>query len=117
MKKIAVLLAVLIFSAVAFAANNGPAEINLGEKWVDGGKTKKKAVIFPHALHQKSNDCTECHVSADGSGLKNLKKGGELNLAGALKKGKTSNDAHNLFCWDCHKKKKVKKGKSCTKCH
>ena len=120
MRKIAIaMLVVFSVALVAFAAA-GPDKINLAESW--GLDTKKSAVIFPHALHQSKNECTECHVSADGGALKNLKKGGEfepkgLVAAGKIKKGKTKNPAHDVFCWDCHKKKKVKKGKSCKTCH
>jgi hypothetical protein len=79
-------------------------------------------VVFPHAVHQAKNECTECHVSAEGGALKNLKKGGEIDgkalvAAKKLKTGKTKNPIHDEFCWVCHKAKKVKKGKSCNTCH
>lgn len=115
MKKIAVLLTVLIFAAVAFAANKGPAEIDMSTKF-EIPKMTKKAVMFPHAKHQDKNDCTECHMTAEGGALKNLKKG----KSGELKPGKVKgagNKVHKEFCFPCHKKKKVKKGTSCKKCH
>jgi len=120
MKKIAVAMLVVFSVALVAVAATIPEKINLAEKW--GLETKKKPVVFPHALHQSKNECTECHLSAEGGALKNLKKGGELDpkaliASGKLKKGKTKNPIHDNFCWDCHKKKKVKKGKSCTTCH
>jgi hypothetical protein len=119
MKKIAVAMMVVFVAMIAFAAS-GPAEINLAEKW--GLDVKKPAVVFPHDKHQAKNECIECHVAADGGALKNLKKGGELDAkgliaAGKVKKGKTKNPIHDEFCWECHKEKKVKKGKSCNTCH
>ena len=114
MKKYLISAMIFIFAATVIAAN-GPDTINLAEHWVSG-KVKKKEVIFPHAVHQKNNSCTDCHMTAEGGALKSG-KGKELNLAGAIKGGKTSNAAHKEFCWDCHKKKKVKKGKSCSTCH
>lgn len=119
MKKISIaILAIFAVALVAIAA--GPESINLAESW--GLTPKKPAVVFPHAFHQTKNECTECHVAADGGALKNLKDGGELDgkalvASGALKPGKTKNDIHDAFCWECHKEKKVPKGKSCNTCH
>jgi len=121
MKKIAVaILVVFSVALVAFAAS-GPEKINLAEKW--GLETKKQAVEFPHAFHQTKNECTECHMTAEGGALKNLDKDGAtldpkaLVAAGELKKGGTKNPIHDDFCWKCHKEKKVPKGKSCSTCH
>lgn len=74
----------------------------------------KRNLLISHTLHQSKNECTECHVTADGGALKNIKKGGELDpkglvAAGKLKKGGTKNDIHDNFCWECHKAKKLKK--------
>jgi hypothetical protein len=112
MKKILVVITIVAFALVAYAANKGPAEIALSTKF-DIPKMTKKAVKFPHALHQSKNECTECHLSAEGGALKSS-KGGELK-PGKVKG--TSNKLHKEFCWPCHKAKKVKKGKSCSKCH
>jgi hypothetical protein len=113
MKKILVLITVLAFAFAAYAANKGPAEIDLSKKF-DVPKTTKKAVIFPHAKHQATNECTDCHMSAEGGTALKSSKGGELK-PGKVKG--TSNKVHKEFCWPCHKAKKVKKGKSCSKCH
>jgi len=110
-KLIAVVVIICAAALVAYAA--GPAKIDLG-KWVDG-KAKKKAVQFPHDVHQAKNQCTDCHMTAEGGALKNQKTGKEFKPM--VKGGKTSNDVHKEFCWDCHKKKSVPKGKSCSKCH
>lgn len=112
MKKLVVLLTVLTFAVVAFAAGKGPAEIDLSKKF-DIPKLTKKAVMFPHAKHQAKNECTDCHMTAEGGPIKTA-KGKELK-PGKVKG--TSNKVHKEFCWPCHKAKKVKKGKSCSKCH
>lgn len=112
MKKLVVLVTVLAFAVAAFAANKGAAEIDMSKKF-EIPKMTKKAVMFPHAKHQAKNECTECHMTADGGALKSS-KGGELK-PGKVKG--TSNKVHKEFCFPCHKAKKVKKGKSCSKCH
>ena len=119
MKKFTVLfVTLLIASAFVFAAfaASGPDTVDLGKKWVDGDP-KKPAVMFPHAFHQTKNECTECHMTAEGGSLKSIKTGKEINFDGKIGKGKTSNDAHKEFCWECHVAKKVPSGKSCSKCH
>ncbi|MGE4318191.1 MAG: cytochrome c3 family protein [Deferribacterales bacterium] len=121
MKK--VILAVMVvfaFALVAIAANNGPATIDLAKEW--GLQTSKKPVQFPHAVHQSKNQCTDCHVKAEGGALKSVKTGAPLDpkalvAAGTLKKGGMKNAIHDEFCWECHVQKKVPQGKSCTKCH
>jgi len=118
MKKIAIsMLVIFSVALVAFAA--GPESINLAEKW--GLKVKKPAVVFPHALHQANNQCTDCHATPEGGALKNT--AGEaidpaaLIASGKIKTGKMKNPMHDDFCWKCHKEKKVPKGKSCNTCH
>ena len=113
MKKIAVILTMFIFAIAAYAVDKGPATMDLSKRF-NVPKTTKKAVQFPHAMHQKNNECTDCHMTAEGGALKNQKTGKEFNPG--VVKG-TSNKVHKEFCWDCHKKKKVKKGKSCNTCH
>lgn len=119
MRKIAVAILVVFSVALVAVAASGPESINLAESW--GLEVKKKAVVFPHALHQEKNECTECHATAEGGALKNIK--GEsidpkaLIASGDLKKGGTKNPIHDDFCWECHKEKKVPKGKSCSTCH
>ncbi|ADD68540.1 cytochrome c3 [Denitrovibrio acetiphilus DSM 12809] len=120
MKKIVIaMLVVFSVALVAFAATS-PEKVNLAEQW--GLDTKKPAVEFPHAFHQTKNECIECHMTAEGGALKSIKTGKEFNpkalvASGDIKKGKTKNPAHDEFCWECHKAKKVPKGKSCSTCH
>jgi hypothetical protein len=114
MKKLIVAMAVICF-AVAAAIAAGPAKIDL-KTWV-AGEPSKPAVQFPHDVHQAKNACTDCHVTEEGGALKNLKAGGEVSFKGAIGVKKTKNDAHDLFCWECHVTKKVPQGKSCNKCH
>ncbi|WP_022849687.1 cytochrome c3 family protein [Limisalsivibrio acetivorans] len=113
-KMIMGVLLVCLTAMIAFAAA-GPDKVDLS-KWVDG-KPSKKAVEFPHAFHQEKNECTECHMNADGGPLKSIKTGKEISFDGAIKPRKMSNDAHKEFCWECHQEKKVPGGKSCSKCH
>jgi hypothetical protein len=120
MRKIAIaFLVVFSMSLVAIAAA-GPEKINLATTW--GLETKKSAVEFPHAFHQTKNQCTECHMTAEGGALKSIKTGQAIDpkamvASGALKPGGTKNAIHDEFCWQCHVTKKVPKGKSCTTCH
>ncbi len=113
MKKFAVILTLLLFAFAAYAVDKGPEVMDLSKKF-NVPKTTKKAVMFPHAFHQSKNKCTECHMTAEGGALKNQKTGKEFDPG--VVKG-TSNKVHKEFCWVCHKKKKVKKGKSCKTCH
>lgn len=115
MKKFAVILTLLLFAFAAYAVDKGPAVMDLSKRF-NVPKTTKKVVKFPHAFHQSKNKCTECHMTAEGGKgtLKNQKTGGKFDPG--VVKG-TSNKVHKEFCWVCHKKKKVKKGKSCKTCH
>ncbi|BAI80297.1 multiheme c-type cytochrome [Deferribacter desulfuricans SSM1] len=112
MKKLFILLALIVFSSIVIAGQ-GPEVIDLSKKF-NVPKTTKKVVKFPHWFHQTKNQCTECHLDANGGKLKNIKKGGEFNPG--VVKG-TGNKVHKEFCWPCHKAKKVPRGKSCNKCH
>jgi hypothetical protein len=116
MKKLIVAMMVVCFAVFAAAAASGPETIDLAAKFVNG-TPKKPAVQFPHAFHQTKNECTECHMTAEGGALKSIKTGAELKLEGSIKAGAMKNDAHNEFCWECHVAKKVPQGKSCNKCH
>jgi len=100
------LMAALPMAAMASdGAENGPATINLKEKFnVEGSK---KAVIFPHRMHQEKLACTKCHPTD---------KGGPLKVEIKKTKG-FGNDFHKNFCWPCHVEMKVPKGKSCGTCH
>lgn len=114
MKKFLILCAVLSFAIAVVAAEKGPAVIDLSKEF-GVTKTTKKPVQFPHEFHQSKNQCTECHLSAEGGKeLKSIKTGEKLVLGEV--KG-TKNAAHDEFCWACHEAKKVPSGKSCNKCH
>lgn len=111
MKKLVVALSMVAFAAIAFA--NGPETIDLSKAFNVKSPTKK-AVMFPHALHQKNNQCTDCHMDAKGG--KDLKGADGKKIVAGEVKG-TANALHKNFCWPCHEKKQVKAGKSCTTCH
>lgn len=113
MKKLVAIFSVLAFAAVAAIAAQGPETIDLGKAF-DVKSPTKKAVMFPHGVHQKNNQCTDCHMDAKGG--KDLKsaKGAKLTIGEV--KG-TSNALHKEFCWPCHEKKQVKAGKACNTCH
>lgn len=113
MKKIIIAAMVVLAFAVAAFAAAGPATINLADKFGVTAPTKP-AVNFPHAFHQTKNQCTECHLTAAGGALKSVKTGAAFAPKGI--KG-MNNPVHNEFCWECHTKKNVPQGKSCTKCH
>lgn len=114
MKNIILAMVVVCF-AVFGAIAAGPEKVDLA-KWVEGTPSKP-AAQFPHAFHAEKNQCVECHMTAEGGALKNLKTGAQVNFAGAVKEKATKNEAHDAFCWECHVAKKVPQGKSCNKCH
>jgi len=99
-----------LFLTIAFAvycfAGSGPERINLKEAF--DVKGKKDAVIFPHHTHQENLDCINCHVDPE--------QGGSLKVTFVKRKG-SSNDFHKKFCWPCHVKMEVPKGKRCSTCH
>lgn len=106
-----VLSSLLLAALISIAAPtgvwaNGPAEIDLKEKFqVEGNK---QAVIFPHHKHQAAVACASCHQNPQG--------GGALVVEFVNKSG-VANDFHKKFCWPCHVEMKVDKGKSCSTCH
>lgn len=96
---------IMALMPVVAMASAGPATINLKEKFKVAGS--KKAVIFPHHLHQSKMACTACHPTESGGPLKvEIKKTTGFG-----------NDFHKKLCWPCHVEKKVPKGKSCNTCH
>jgi hypothetical protein len=87
-------------------AHQGPETIDLKEKFkVEGAK---QAVIFPHRLHQATLACGTCHQSPQG---------GDDLIVEFVNTSGVGNDFHKKFCWPCHEKMKVVKGKSCSTCH
>lgn len=116
MKKVIIsMMVVFTFALVAYAAANGPATIDLAKEFNVAAPTKK-AVQFPHAVHQSKLQCVDCHMTDKGGVLKNQKTGAAFEPAKAGIKG-MKNAAHDDFCWECHVAKKVPQGKSCNKCH
>ncbi|MEF3255502.1 MAG: cytochrome c family protein [Deferribacterales bacterium] len=110
MKKLLILVSFLGIASFAFA---NPPTIDLSKAFNVANPTKK-AVQFPHAVHQKNNQCTDCHMDAKGGKKLKAANGSEL----VIKKIKGTNHAvHKDFCWPCHEKKQVKAGKSCNTCH
>jgi hypothetical protein len=113
-KKLLLILTILTFAAIVYAAGNkGPEVIDLS-KTFNVEKTTKPAVQFPHALHQQNNQCVECHMSPEGG--KELKTASGAKFEPGVVKG-AGNSVHKEICWPCHVEKKVKAGKSCNKCH
>lgn len=108
-KRCFALVAVLLTAGMpagSRALDRGPETIDLKERFqVEGNK---KAVIFPHHLHQAGLACADCHQDPAG--------GGSLLMEFVNKSG-VANDFHKKFCWPCHEEKKVTRGKSCSTCH
>lgn len=114
MKKLLVVLAILTFAVVVYAAaDKGPEVIDLS-KTFNVEKTTQKPVQFPHAIHQQNNECVECHMSPEGG--KELKAASGAKFEPGEVKG-AGNSVHKEFCWPCHTEKKVKAGKTCKTCH
>ncbi len=110
-------------------ADKGPAEII-----VNPDSEKKKPAVFPHAKHQETIECAQCHHSQDADGKQvpyadgqEIKKCAECHtgdmLDAAKYKGKTAlQRAGHGNCLACHKaeakKDPAKKAlKSCKTCH
>ncbi len=124
----------LAFSANVIADDEkGPAEIIIQPT---AKKVKKSPAQFPHAKHQETMECAECHHGKDDAGKQiDYVEGQKIEkcstchntevLAGK-KKGKLKLDtlkgaAHGK-CKACHTAKskedeKFKKLKKCTNCH
>lgn len=110
MKRVSIAVC-LIFSLVAaaswaLAGPQGPETIDLKAAYKVEGK--KSAVIFPHRRHQEKVECAKCHKDSNG--------GGPL-VVDIVKLTTSKNDFHKKFCWPCHVKMEVPKGKSCKTCH
>ena len=110
-------------------AGNGPAEMMLqAEK--DKGKDPKPAV-FPHAKHQDTIKCAECHHSAKDNKKEAYSEGLEIQKcenchfkgSGMPKKLETFKGAAHTNCKSCHKEVVAKKPelknkfKGCLPCH
>ena len=121
-------LTCVAFTGSAFATEKGPADITL-ESTIDKAK-KAKPAIFPHAKHQETLKCTDCHHgAADGKkvdytdGMKIEKcESCHNKAAGMPKKLETFKAVAHKNCKGCHsdiaKADPSKKAlKSCKACH
>lgn len=102
-------------------ADNGPADITLN---ADG----KKPAVFPHAAHQKKNDCGTCHHYQDDAGARIACDDGSLDKISkcvtchkadfANEKLRKWKDIGHGLCKDCHTKMKAEGAPTkCTDCH
>ena len=121
----------LCFSGTAFAeTDKGPADMTL-ESTVDPAK-KAKPSLFPHAKHQETIGCGDCHhgMDADGKQVAYDEKNPALAKCETchFKAGKIANDKLNTFkgaahanCQVCHKAEDKKSGEKklgkCSVCH
>ncbi|MEN8200729.1 MAG: cytochrome c3 family protein [Thermodesulfobacteriota bacterium] len=116
----------LCFTGTAFAeADKGPAEMTL-ESTIDPAK-KPKPAVFPHAKHQETLTCADCHHSKDADGKQVAYVDGQKiekceschNKAAGIDKAKklsTFKEAAHANCKACHKEKDKALAK-CTVCH
>ena len=109
-------------AVISVASDKGPAEITL-ESTIDKA-TKPKPAVFPHAKHQESLKCAECHHSKDADGKQvAYVEGQEIakceschNKAAGMPAGlQTFKDAAHKNCKDCHKAKGAPT--KCDACH
>ncbi len=130
MKKIALyavataLVMGLCFTATSFANDKGPAEITLVST-IDAAK-KAKPSVFPHAKHQETIACADCHHSKDDAGKQvayvegqKVEKCESCHNKGAgmtNKKLTTFKGAAHENCKGCHKKTDKALAK-CAVCH
>lgn len=112
----------LCFAGASFA-DNGPADITL-ESTVDPAK-KAKPAIFPHAKHQETLTCGDCHHSKDADGKQVAYVEGQKiekceschnKAAGLDAKLSTFKDAAHAKCKTCHAAKDKAMAK-CSVCH
>lgn len=114
MKKLLALISIMSFALIVFAVEKGPEIIDLSKEF-NIENPSKKPVMFQHALHQTKNECTDCHMSANGGKQLINTKTGELFVVEKTKG--IGNDWHQNFCFPCHERMKVQGGKSCNTCH
>ena len=110
-------------ASMSMAVEKGPAELTL-ESTVDKAK-KAKPAVFPHAKHQETLKCGDCHHGkADGKqvayteGQKIEKCEACHNKAAGMPKGLTTfKDAAHKNCKGCHKETGKKELTKCGTCH
>ncbi len=114
----------LCFTGASFATDDkGPADITL-ESTIDKAK-KAKPAIFPHAKHQETLTCADCHHSKDADGKMVAYVEGQKiekceschnKAAGMPAKLTTFKEAAHANCKTCHKKESKDLAK-CAVCH
>jgi len=104
-------------------ADKGPADMTL-QATVDAA-AKPKPAIFPHAKHQATLACGDCHHSKDAAGKQVAYTEGmkiekcescHNTAAGMDKKIATFKDAAHTNCKGCHTEKNAGPTK-CGECH
>ena len=122
------LLSTLLITAISLAAEKGPAEMVL-KSTVDPA-AKAKPAFFPHAVHQGSLKCADCHHGKSDDG-KQAPYAEGMNIgkceschnkaAGMPKKMETFKNAAHELCKGCHKKLTAEGKKAgptkCNGCH
>lgn len=127
----AALFLVCGFSSISFSSEKGPADLKL----VSSDASKKPPAVFPHAKHQETLKCGECHHGSKDGKQEPYAEGMEIkkceschnskDLAGKTKgklKLDTFKGAGHGNCLECHKAvakadASKKKLKSCKTCH
>ena len=117
-------LASVAFTGAAIASDKGPAEMTL-ESTIDKA-SKPKPATFPHAKHQETLKCGECHhgKGADGKqvaysdGMK-IEKCESCHNKGAGMPAKldTFKAVAHENCKGCHKASGNKELTKCKTCH
>ncbi len=112
------------FSANGMAADKGPADITL--QATKDAAPKPKPAVFPHAKHQATLACGDCHHSKGADGKQVAYKEGQKiekcetchNKAAGIADAKvaTFKDAAHTNCKGCHTEKKAGPTK-CDGCH
>jgi hypothetical protein len=112
------------FNANAMAADKGPADITL--QATKDAAPKPKPATFPHAKHQATLACGDCHHSKDAAGKQIPYVEGQKvekcetchNKAAGIANAKvaTFKDAAHTNCKGCHTEKKAGPTK-CDGCH
>ncbi len=111
-------------AGMSMAGDKGPAEITL-ESTVDPAK-KPKPALFPHAKHQETLKCAECHHTKGDDGKQVAYSEGmkiekcetcHNKAAGMPDKLQTFKDAAHKNCKSCHKETGKKELTKCTTCH
>jgi hypothetical protein len=117
-------MASVAFTGVALATDKGPADMTL-ESTIDKA-TKAKPAIFPHAKHQETLKCGDCHHGKDADGKKTAYTEGMAiakceschnKAAGMPKKLETFKAAAHANCKGCHKEQGKKELTKCKACH